>query len=630
MYGWANGESVLKTSAVHVSADQVLVTVGTVSGVSATGTVETQRALVAGAPHFIGLAAFDAGLVAVDVSGGEPRFSVRAGGNAGEPISVEEIEARWGQQLRGQLGIRQLGSVAAGLPADLGARLPHDLESGGLRRLLGMGFSEMRNSGLRDMATLFQNDPRLGPSIQAQLFLYGGLQALSSLPVPLPALLPQAHRFRVSAGCAFPGNEHFDCLRANASSVGEKADKLAYRLSSSLNTHGPALLNALLSPAYNLTKVRRSPELLDGLLVGGGPLRNVPQAPMVVSGACASSLLALCDIAPHLQACGYGGHAPQLVLWTGADAALVPDGRVVEGFGPAALMSSQKLTELNQGRERAELRRNGDALAPFDIDAAGTVIGHAGSGVLVTTLQFAVEHQLDITSLIVGLGQSGETGGKGHFAGVGFGGENALIFALRMAARAHGYGVEDFDYLVAHATGTRTNSRTDLVTVDRARKAAALEQGASARLRRMAVGAPKALGDGHTMGEAGLRSAAEGIQYVLGAPAVGVPSLRRLDPELSDCVENFDIRATSFAGNEDGGAIAYAQGFGGYDAAVALRAAHPDALRRYRFEDEKALDAYLERRAEIRRQRIADERRARFADQGVLALAERHRYPGLG
>lgn len=620
----------MNTSAVLPSADQVLVTIGTVSSASAVGGVETQRALIRGDGSSVGFAAYDAGLVDV-VAGGDlgsatPRFVVRDGDGRGEPIALPEIERRWGERLRAQMGIRQLSMAGSTqLPCDLGAPLPHDWEQGGLLQRSGFSFAELRASGLRDMSTLFQNDPRLQPSLQAQLFLCGGLGALAALPTPLSSLLPEAHGFRVAAGCAFAGLEQIHAL---SQAMGEKGDRLAYRLSASLNTHGPALLNALLSPAYNLTKVRKNPELLEGLIGADRVMRNVPQAPLVQSGACASALLALSDVAPQLLVGGGLTQAPKIVLWTAADAALLPDGRVIEGFGPAALMGTGKLAALNEGRAGAARRGVGAALAPFDVDASGTVIGHAGSGLLVTTLRFAVEHNLDITSLIVGLGQSGETGGKGHFAGVGFGGENALLWALRMAHRVHGYGAADFQYLSAHATGTRTNSRTDLVTVERARQAVAREQGCG-RLPQMAVGASKALGDGHTMGEAGLRSAAEALYYVLGEPAVGVPSLLNLDPELADCAEAFAIRATPALGDGDGGAIAFAQGFGGYDAALALRAAHDDALRRYRFEDSRQLDAYLERRSEIRAQRVEQERAARRGRGSALALVERHRWPGL-
>ncbi|HEX4353930.1 MAG TPA: hypothetical protein VHZ95_13470 [Polyangiales bacterium] len=600
------------------------------------GTVETQRAMIRGDRKMIGFAAHDAGLVDVEAESDEPHFLDRSPERRGQLISLDEIEARWGEQLRSDMGPRLLQDefLPAHLPADLGAPLPHDLERGGLRRLSGTSYEEVRSSGFRDMFGLFHEERKLGPSLQAQLFLYGGMGALAALPRPLSEILPDAHRFRVAAACAFAGQEHIqylsEAMQPNTLGAREKkADRLAYRLSTSLNTHGPALINALLSPAYNLSKARKNPALLDALVRPGSPLSNVPQAPMVSSGACASALIALADIAPQLLSGSYpGSHAPELVLWTAADAGLQPDSRIIEGFGAAAIMSREKLAEINAGRAPADVRRIADSLAPFDVDGQGTIIGHGGSGLIVTTLRFAIDNNLDISSIIAGWGQSGETGGKGHFAGVGFGGENALMLALMMAHAAHGYRVEDFGHLVAHATGTRTNSRTDLATVERARRSVAARQGGNARLPKMTVGTSKALGEGHTLGEAGLRATAEAIYYVLGEQTVGVPTLRQIDPELSDLLEQYSISAKPIAGNEEGGALVYAQGFGGYDAALALRSASADALRRYRFADPSRLEAYLERRPELRRQRKLSERAARRLDGSTLALAERHRWPG--
>jgi hypothetical protein len=160
---------------------------------------------------------------------------------------------------------------------------------------------------------------------------------------------------------------------------------------------------------------------------------------------------------------------------------------------------------------------------------------------------------LDITSIIVGWGQSGESGGKGHFAGVGFGGENALIQALYMAHVGHGYSVHDFQHLVAHATGTRTNSKTDLGTTQAARMAAAEWVGGD--LQPMTIGAPKALGDGHSMGETGLKAVGEAIQYVLGHATVGVPTLRHLDPDLGEAASFFRLGSAPVLGGEDRGAL---------------------------------------------------------------------------
>jgi 3-oxoacyl-(acyl-carrier-protein) synthase len=288
-------------------------------------------------------------------------------------------------------------------------------------------------------------------------------------------------------------------------------------------------------------------------------------------------------------------------------------------------VTSSKLDALNHDRTAEDQRSVGASLAPFDIDACGTVIGDGGSGLVVTTLDFALRHFCDITSIIVGWGQSGETGGKAHFAGVGFGGENAIIQSLRMAAAGHGCGLSDFGYLGAHATGTRTNSRTDLAAVASARAVAATIGGHSRPPRSMAVSAPKALGDGHTMGETGLKSVGHALQYLLGMPSVGVPTLRNLDPELESIADQFELDAHSIAGDSDGGAICATQGFGGYNGAVALRSATPETIARYTH-DPRVLSAYLERWPAIRADREARERRAQVTRRAAIDLAQLHRW----
>ena len=163
---------------------------------------------------------------------------------------------------------------------------------------------------------------------------------------------------------------------------------------------------------------------------------------------------------------------------------------------------------------------------------------------LITTLDFALRNFLDITSIIVGWGQSGEAGGKAHFAGVGFGGENALIHAFELAHRGHGYGVADFQYLVAHATGTRTNSKTDLTTAANARTSAAERQGRKGALphddRRHAEGGRRRTHDGRDRIEGSCRRR---CSILLGKTAVGVPTLRNLDPELGPVAESFVLEA---------------------------------------------------------------------------------------
>jgi 3-oxoacyl-(acyl-carrier-protein) synthase len=619
-----------------LSADQVLVTVGTGASLSAVGSTETHRALAENREDALGFAAFDAGLVNISGTAASPVFMDLAGA----PLSIQDIRARFGEKLTAGMGIRALprDHVAAHVLADIAALLPHDLEDAGLRRQAGITFDEIRHSPFKDMFGLFSDDPRLGPSLQSQLFIFAGLSALAALPRPLSELLPLPHRFRIAAACAFPGLEALDSLmlgmQPKLERVPDKAnDKLAYRLATSLATHGPALVNALLSPGYNLSKVMRDPSLLSGLRREGDDFARVPQAPLVSMGACASALISLCDVATGMVL-RYPGHVPpELVMLVAADASLRRDARVLEGFGIGALMSQQKLEALNQERSPEARRRISDSLSPFDMDAQGTVVGHGGSAMLITTLAFAVKNKLDVTSILAGWGQSGETGGKGHFAGVGFGGENAIIHALRMAHEAHGFGAGDFGHLVAHATGTRTNSRTDLATARAGVSAAAAQQGFTGALPRMTVSAPKALGDGHTMGETGLKALCEAVRYVLGERTMGIPTLRNADPELGDLPEHFVLSREPVSGNLDGGALVATQGFGGFDGAVAVRSATKEALGRYAFDagcsaTRHDLDAFLEAWPGLRSQRQEQEALARRLRGGPLAMAARHRWPG--
>jgi hypothetical protein len=399
------------------------------------------------------------------------------------------------------------------------------------------------------------------------------------------------------------------------------------RLAGSLASHGPALISTMLAPSYSLSRSLKNPALLDSLKSHNQGFMRVPQTPLVSVGACASSSIAFSEVAPQMLLNYPGYQRPQIVLWTAADAALRPDYGILEAFGTGALMTSAKLKAMNATRGPQEQRSIADSLAPFDVDANGTVIGHAGSGLLVTTLDFALRNFLDITSIIVGWGQSGEAGGKAHFAGVGFGGENALVQALNVAREGHGYGIADFHYLVAHATGTRTNSKTDLGTAANARASAALREGFKQKLPQMVVGTPKAVGDGHSMGETGLKAVSQALQYLLGNTAVAVPTLRNLDPDLGEAAEEFLLRTTPVEGSRDAGALCPTQGFGGYNGAIALRGATATSISRYQV-DAKILAEYLERWPQVRRERELSEYRWRLSRRSTLDLAQWHCWRG--
>ena len=105
---------------------------------------------------------------------------------------------------------------------------------------------------------------------------------------------------------------------------------------------------------------------------------------------------------------------------------------MLDAFGPGALMTRSKLDAINAapaGRKNSALSRTVSRRSMSMPTARSSA--RAGPDVLVTTLDFALRNFLDVTSIIVGWGQSGEAGGKAHFAGVGFGGENATDSCAR-------------------------------------------------------------------------------------------------------------------------------------------------------------------------------------------------------
>jgi 3-oxoacyl-[acyl-carrier-protein] synthase II len=121
-----------------LTADKVLVTIGTPCCMSAVGSTETYKARVYGAPEYIAYAAFDAGLVDIDLQGGASLcLQWATGDRAGQAATIEEIESLHGAQLRANLGIGRIPEISAASGAsvtDIAASLPHDLGNGALRR----------------------------------------------------------------------------------------------------------------------------------------------------------------------------------------------------------------------------------------------------------------------------------------------------------------------------------------------------------------------------------------------------------------------------------------------------------------------------------------------------------------
>ena len=67
----------------------------------------------------------------------------------------------------------------------------------------------------------------------------------------------------------------------------------------------------MLAPSHPLSKTTKNPSLLDSLPGPSGYMR-VPQTPLNSVGACASSLISLCELAPQMLLDLPGFHRPKV------------------------------------------------------------------------------------------------------------------------------------------------------------------------------------------------------------------------------------------------------------------------------------------------------------------------------
>ena len=125
----------------------------------------------------------------------------------------------------------------------------------------------------------------------------------------------------------------------------------------------------------------------------------------------------------------------------------------------------------------------------------------------------------------------------------------------------------------------------------------------------------------------GIKAMSQAVQYLLGKPAVCLPTLRTPDPKLGASAEAFILQRDPIRGGTDGGAICATQGFGGYDGAIALKGANADSLSRYSV-DPHVLAAYLERWPQLRAEREQRERSWRRRRGAALELAQAHCWHG--
>lgn len=620
-----------------ISAEYVPVFVGLGSAISPLGRNEAHVASMQGSPDAIGFMAVDAKLVAVDSanSNGRPVFRRLDGGQ----ISVGEIESDYGAILRAQSRSRHLPAkrLVDGIMTDIAAPLPHRFEEGseegGLREILGLRKADFSVSGnpFQAMKNLYKDSVKEGgPSRQQQIAMGVVMESLAALPKALRDTV-KAYHFKTVWGACFGGEDSDDALTEqliteaedptgkNRYNIQESAVyyqlEQASRLARKISSNAPAECLTFLSPgAKSMSALKKSAVAeAAALSLQGDDMWNIPYSPFVVNAACASALTAFCSGVDYLFPNRGRDSRAKIMLLGSADAAIGVRGRNVVGFGEAAVKDLKG-------------RCIDQALGAWDQDASGTIVGEGGYAVLVTSLKFAIENKLDILGLCTGYSECLENGLKAVMSGIGFGGHQALYQALRMSYEDHGFGLEDFDHLEAHATGTALNAMTEPRAVSTARRRFAEFVKFSGSLPQMTVGASKAVMGAHLMGPAGAISLQKGLLHILGRSTWGIPGFKKHHPEVGPEIEEYKLSGELLQGRGDGGVLIPVQGFGGYNAGLAIKAATPDIIARYPGIDPMALAEYLEQWDDIRAQREVRERVATRTPRNILNLADQHRW----
>src|SRR4029453_16136001 len=447
---FTRGPEIMTRTIFPLSPDQVVVTLGEGAGITPEGSMRTTRRVAMGEPDAIAHKAEDAGLVRyAGMENGETQWRDVENGN---PISLYEIEERYGADLRRNSGVRDLErlpvndrtrSLAIELLSELIPQLPEGSER---RNLLvaeleklqkhpidsmvadfgGVVPSYMRNSLYERMGMTFSEigKTRIGgahyknvlnsASDQTRLYLWGATEVLNQLGGRLPDLYPHSRRVGFAFGAAFEGWDALlkvvDTHRRGAGFSG-----LNTPLPDSLISHAPAVLANMLGPQFNYAMLKRNPGALRGIvppdmdpLVGPNTMGPV----YTEVAACASAFYALAAGANALTGRLPGQWRPELFLLGASDASLSPLANpfLVTGFSDVAPISRARLRELGLTPAQASM--------PLSRNASGLVISEAAGAIGMTTLSQAVARRQMISAIVAGWGLSLGGGGKEMLMGM--------------------------------------------------------------------------------------------------------------------------------------------------------------------------------------------------------------------
>ncbi len=514
----------------------------------------------------------------------------------GEPISLEQIQQRYGEAIRAGTGFRTLASELP-IETDWAGQIPRGLrgeEGRTVERLLtvmGLSKRQIRELAFRDSGSLITGMDQ---------FALQGLYALYRSAVQWGVRLDEIvgrdpRQLSIAASAGLGGMSNLvDLITASTRRQMKDGEPLARTDPRT----GPMWLPSLLIDSMQglfVAILGPKGDALPATLARDSIIRTVGRIPVNV-GACATGYKTFADAAEMFRPTWPGQIATELAFFGASEAG---HGRVVarpEATGFNAMGAMETRERLTRRGGRLE-----DGYAPLTTDVLGFWPSEgAGVGALMR-LARAIERGLPIDAAVLGYSVMGDEGGKPNPAGLGMGGLSTLHEALQMMSQWQGVEAPDLQYMSLHGTGTPNNNQVEPANLLRALDAF----GYDGQLR---VSAFKAF-LGHGLGSAGAMEIALLMQALRRQLAPGAFNLegRQLDPNVLALGSRILVSPEPMGGpiRVVGG---QSQGFAGNNAAALFRAVNPEMLQEVYGYSTPEIEAYHRRLSErIEQSRIWEE-----------------------
>ena len=373
-----------------------------------------------------------------------------------EPLSIEQINERYGAQVRSETGFRELATEhpietpwAGQIPT--GLRGPEGETEGHLLQAMGLSKREIKSLRFDESTSYLHGSDQF--ALQGLYALY---RSAVQWGLPLDEIVGRdPRRMGISVAAGLGGmNNLIDLITA--------ATKRRMRDGAPTTTTDPAT-GPLVLPALLIDSMQGLFTAILGPKGGEVPtgltadtvIRTVGRIPVDV-GACATGYKAFANAADMFRP-GWPGQTPtDLAFFGSAEAA---HGRIFarsEATGFNAMKAMETTERLRKRNGRVE-----DGYAPLTTDVMGFWPSEgAGVGGLMR-LSRAIELGLPVDAAVAGYSITGDQGGKKHPAGLGLGGVSSLLESLHMARQWQGLEPRELQYMNLHGTGTPENNKME-------------------------------------------------------------------------------------------------------------------------------------------------------------------------